>query len=338
MASNRQLALRVDDASQVASVRRAVSDLAYRLDFDDTYIGKAALLATEASTNVLKHADGGEILLRELSAADAAGNPLRGIEILAIDAGPGIDCLNQSMTDGVSTTGTAGTGLGAMRRIASSFEVYTLRDKGTVVCLRLWNADGVPAEVATQIGGVCLPMPGETSCGDAWTSHSDGRICNVLVADGLGHGPDAAAAADAAVEAHTKHSAYAPGQMIDCAHGALRSTRGAAVAAARLDCAAGTLTYAGVGNIAAILIQAQGRRQLVSHMGIVGSNVRKIQEFNVEWQRGDVLILHSDGLSTQCSTDDYPGLLSSDPAIIAAVLYRDYWRRRDDVTVVVVRF
>lgn len=332
-----QIAMRVDDASQVASARRAVSDLAYRLGFDETYVGKAALLATEVSTNILKHANGGEVLLRALSDVDAAGEPLHGIEILGIDTGPGMDCLHQSMTDGVSTTGTSGTGLGAMRRIAASFEVHTQRDKGTVVCLRLWNAEGVPVKAAAQVGAVCLPMPGETSCGDAWTVRKDASTCDVLVADGLGHGPDAAVASDAAVAAFTKHPAYAPGQMVDCAHGALRATRGAAVAAARLDRTAATLTFAGVGNIAAVLLQAQGRRQLVSHMGIVGSNVRKIQEFSVEWQPGDVMILHSDGLATQWSTDDYPGLVSSDPAIIAAVLYRDYWRRRDDVTVVVVR-
>ncbi|MGV3742414.1 MAG: ATP-binding protein [Burkholderiaceae bacterium] len=331
---NRQLSIRVDESSQVAAARRAVTDLAYRLGFDETHMGKAALITTEAATNLLKHAQGGEILVRELPAQSEHAQS--GIEVLAIDSGPGISSLPQSMSDGTSTTGTSGTGLGAMQRIAHCFEVHTQLGKGTVICMRLWNGEQPAAVCAADIGAVCLPMPGEIECGDAWGSARNGAGLVVAVADGLGHGPEAALASNAAVDVVGRFASGSPTRLIEAAHGALRATRGAALALARLD--DGMLNFAGVGNISASLFQGSVRKQLVSHNGIVGNNVRKIQEFAMPVEKGDVLIMCSDGLTTSWSLDAYPGILFSDPAVIAAVLYRDFWRRRDDVTVVVIRF
>ncbi len=331
---NRQLSIRVDDSSQVASARRAVSDLAHRLGFDETHTGKAALITTEAATNLLKHAPGGEILVREL--LPQSRNSQSGIEIIAIDSGPGIASLSQSMSDGTSTTGTSGTGLGAMQRIAHCFEVHTQLGKGTVVCMRLWNGEQAAALCAADIGAVCLPMPGEIECGDGWDSVADGSGLVVAVADGLGHGPEAALASNAAIDVVGQFPSYSPTRMIESAHGALRATRGAALAVARLD--GRVLNFAGVGNISATIFQGSARKQLVSHNGIVGNNVRKIQEFAIPVKKDDVLIMSSDGLTTSWSLDAYPGILFSDPAVIAAVLYRDFWRRRDDVTVAVIRF
>lgn len=333
-AAGRQVCLRVEDPSQIATARRAASDLAYHIGFDDTHIGKVALLVTEAATNLLKHANGGEILIRDVSHRTQP-HAASGIEILALDKGPGIASLNQSMKDGVSTTGTSGTGLGAMQRIASTFEIFTAPDKGTVICMRLWPA--APMDTSVDIGVVCLPMPGEDVCGDAWAIAADKSGCSVMVADGLGHGPQAAAAAEPATAMLAAYPLYSPTQLLDATHGALRATRGAAVAIGRLTYATATFNFAGVGNIATTVLHAQGRKQLMSHNGIVGANVRKIQEFGVPWQDNDILILHSDGLASHWSFDAYPGLLLADPAIIAAVLYRDFWRRRDDVTVLVMR-
>lgn len=331
---HQQVAVRIDDSSQIGAVRRAATDMAYRHGFDETRTGKVALLVSEAATNILKHAGGGEILLRALHCRGTAG-----LEILAIDSGPGIASLDRSMVDGVSTTGTSGTGLGAMQRIADSFSVYSQTDKGTIVYMRLWNSAHAPAGDELEVGVVCIPMPGESACGDAWTVSHNGSSASIMVADGLGHGPDAAAASEAAAAIIEQYPSYTPSQLIETAHLGMRATRGAAVSVSRISPEHETLSYAGVGNIAAVVLQAQGssRRQLVSHNGIVGSNVRKIQEFSVDWHPGDTLIMHSDGPGSHWSADQYPGLLSHEPAIIAAVLYRDFWRRRDDVTVVVAR-
>ena len=121
-------------------------------------------------------------------------------------------------------------------------------------------------------------------------------------------------------------------------HQALRSSRGAAVAIARIDRRRGKLTFAGVGNISArIYAGSETRQNLVSLNGTAGHQCDRIQEFNYAWPEDGLLILHSDGLSTGTGLESYPGLAARDPALIAAVLYRDFCRGRDDATVVVAK-
>jgi hypothetical protein len=125
--------------------------------------------------------------------------------------------------------------------------------------------------------------------------------------------------------------------LVTLAHAALRGTRGAALAVALIDTEKGELSFCGVGNIAGCIAHGSTRRHLMSHNGIVGSNLRKSQEFRHEWKTGALLILHSDGIATRWDVDAYPGLSFRHPALIAAVLYRDFARPRDDSLVLVIR-
>lgn len=326
-----QAAFHIGESTAVAAARRAGSEIARRLGFDETRAGRVSLVITEAATNIVKHAASGEILIRPVRSGDTAG-----IEILAIDSGPGMANLALNMRDGVSSAGTYGVGLGAMRRLADEFDVHTAPGKGTVLCMTVW-AGPVGAAAAWQIGAVCLPFPGEEVCGDAWAASGDARTLHLMVADGLGHGPDAARASQAAAAVLDRHQELPPGAALHEAHGALRATRGAAVAVARLDTIAGELCFAGVGNIAASVFGINNRRQMVSHNGIVGSNLRKVQEFVVPWSVDSMIVMCSDGLVTRWGLEDYPGLEMRHPSLIAAVLYRDFARKSDDVTVLVVR-
>ena len=320
------------DASQIGSVRRAAADLCMRLGFDETGAGEVAIAVSEAATNVLKHAGHGEILLRPLRAGAAVG-----LEILALDNGPGMASLPASMADGTSTAGTYGVGLGAMQRLAAEFDIYSAPGKGTAVMMALWQRGLVRAERSLHCGAVCLPMRGEDISGDSWALATDPTSATVMVADGLGHGPLAAEASEGACIAAMRSPEQPAGAILEDAHAALRATRGAAAAAVRIDMLRNELQFAGVGNISAHLIQGSLRRQLVSHNGIVGSNMRKVQEFAAPWSSNSVLVLHSDGLASRWDLDDYPGLVHCHPAVIAGVLYRDLSRGRDDVTVLVLR-
>jgi anti-sigma regulatory factor (Ser/Thr protein kinase) len=299
---------------------------------DEVRTGEVALVITEAATNIVKHAERGEILLRAVRRGDAAG-----IEILAIDSGPGMDNVSARMLDGNSTAGTYGVGLGTIRRLAHEFDIYSYPGKGSVLVMTLWRDPGLPRTAGRwQTGAVSLPLPGEDECGDGWQMVEQGAALVLLVADGLGHGPDAARASSAAMDVAVNHPAQLPGQMMESAHAALRGTRGAAVAIARVD-TDGSLRFAGIGNIAACVFEPQGRRHLLSHNGIVGSNMRKVQEFVQPWIGGSTIVMHSDGIGTRWDLEQYPGLADRHPALIAAVLYRDFTRGRDDVTVVIVR-
>jgi hypothetical protein len=116
----------------------------------------------------------------------------------------------------------------------------------------------------------------------------------------------------------------------------LRSTRGAAAAVAAVDLAGGTITYAGVGNISGMILGPQGGRSLVSHNGTLGHAARTFQEFAYPFAGHATLVMHTDGLLSRWALDAYPGLTRRDPALLAGILYRDFRRGRDDVTVLAV--
>jgi anti-sigma regulatory factor (Ser/Thr protein kinase) len=322
-------AVPVTDPSQVSEARRRGADVAAALQLDEVTASRAALVITEVATNLLKHGGGGEVFV-----GPAGVGSKRGLQVIAIDKGRGIANVAASLQDGVSTTGTSGTGLGAIVRASSSFDVYTSEGAGTVVAATVYTNGGLPSAPA----GVSVPMPGETRCGDGWATWSAGELVSIFLSDGLGHGSEAAHATALATEAFLQHAERPTREIIACVFAALKSSRGAAVAVAELDRREGRARFCGLGNIAGSIIQRDGTsHSLVSHPGIAGHTMRRVQEFTYEWPAGSLIVLHSDGLSTHWSLDPYAGLQSRHPDVIAGVLYRDFRRLRDDSTVVVAR-
>jgi len=323
--------VKIGDASAVGAARRRVGDLARQVAFADEDAGRAALIVTEAASNVVKHGGGGECVLRASRDGDGAS-----IELVMFDAGAGIANLPQALRDGFSSAGTPGTGLGAIARLASAYDIYSRRGQGTVLYAAIWPASRA-AGTAPPVGAIAVPYPGETVCGDDWAvDQADGRSL-VMVADGLGHGIDAHTAARTARDAFVAGRADAPVAILERIHAALRPTRGAAVAIAEIDRRRGVVRYAGLGNIAGTVLGGGKTRSLVSLHGTAGHDARRLQEFASPWNAGEVLVLHSDGISSRWTLDAYPGLIARHPMLAAAVLYRDFRRSRDDVTVVVVR-
>jgi anti-sigma regulatory factor (Ser/Thr protein kinase) len=327
-----QILLQIDDRTQVGEARRAAVEMAEALGLGVTQAGKVALAVTEAATNIVKHAGTGKIVLGPLVRAAAVG-----LEILALDRGPGISNIAASMRDGYSTAGSMGAGMGALSRVSPSFELYSQPGRGTALRLELWAGAPPPPEAELEVGAVCLPKTGEEVPGDGWSLERSGDYRTILVVDGLGHGPNAARAARAATEAFAAHPAATPGALMEICHGALAATRGAAGAAARIALAKKHGSFAGVGNIACRVEIPGARRQLVSHSGTLGHVMRRVQEFEFDFPAGALLILHSDGLTTRWTSEDYPGLLAKHPGLVAGVLYRDHNRGTDDVTVVVLK-
>jgi anti-sigma regulatory factor (Ser/Thr protein kinase) len=328
-----QLVFPINHASDIAAARRAGQKLADELGFDEVQSGRLAIVVTEAGTNILKHAGEGTLyLMRAQSGAEMAG-----IDVLAIDNGPGIADLAISIQDGVSTAGTAGTGLGALHRQSDEFDVWTMPGRGAAFFMRLWRGSPPPHPCGVEVGALCVPMAGEEACGDGWAVHCDLDGATLLGVDGLGHGPEAAKAAQAAVHALERRPGAAPAEVMQNAHEALRITRGAALSVARIDYSGNDVRFAGIGNVNGIVHDGRARRALVSHNGIVGANMRKVQEFTAECPPGAIVILHSDGVHTQWDLLDYPGLQTRAPALVAGILMRDFIRRRDDAMVLVGR-
>ncbi|MGF6097003.1 ATP-binding protein [Pseudomonas sp. 18175] len=316
--------LLIEEVSQIGHTRRVAQKLAEQLGFDETDAGRVALVATELASNILKHADHGALHLR------ATGNG--GVELLAVDRGQGFE-LNNCLVDGFSTGGTQGIGLGAISRQAQVFDVHA-DSRGTAILARLWPRNTPVKDI--RYGVSQHSLHNDPHCGDAWHLAIEPGRFSVLVADGLGHGEQAEQAAKAGEQVFAQAAFVDATVLMNDMHTAMGGTRGGAMAVAQYDAVADNLRFTGVGNIGASLIGPDKSRGLASHPGIVGVQFRKAHPFDYAQVAGQLLILYSDGLQSRWNLSDYPGLAHRHPALIAAILHRDFCRGRDDVTVFVI--
>src|SRR5689334_11278485 len=152
----------VSGQSQIGEARRTAMRMADVAALSDTECGAAGVVVTELASNLAKYGSDGRILLQILRRPSG-----RCLEVLAIDSGPGMTDVQRCLRDGFSTSGTPGTGLGAVRRIATEFDIHSVSGSGTVVMARV-GACGGPVEYGYQWAAVSSPAPHELVCGDAW--------------------------------------------------------------------------------------------------------------------------------------------------------------------------
>ncbi|MDQ2943213.1 MAG: SpoIIE family protein phosphatase [Candidatus Dormibacteraeota bacterium] len=323
----------VRERSDAGEARRQAMKAAESARFDDALTARLSIIAAEMTTNLLKHtAKGGELLINALTPPVGPG----GVELLAIDRGPGMTNPAAAMEDRYSTSGSLGVGMGAIRRQSSDFEIHSVPQRGTAVLARV-HANGSRPGEGFDVGVVTVAKDGEEVSGDGWALSVVPEGIQVVVVDGLGHGLLASEAAALAIKAYRQSAGRAPVDVLRALHPPLRGTRGATVGVATIDTREKAVTYGGIGNIAASVIGSAGARQLVSLNGTLGREPVQYHQFQSEWEPSATLIMHSDGLMSKWRLDYLPGLAAKDPTLIAAVLFRDFVRNLDDVTVVVVR-
>ncbi|WP_432057529.1 SpoIIE family protein phosphatase [Streptomyces sp. bgisy022] len=350
----------VRDSTRVRDARVAAEEAAAVAGLDERRTAAAALVATELATNLLKYAEGGTMLIDVVDPPVLPEGPAaRSVQIAALDHGPGIPDVPAALRDGYTTTRSLGAGLGTCRRLADDFALHSAPGRGTVAVARLtrgpapgaagrspgphagpggngeWRAAGVRA------GGVNVPYASATHSGDAWAWHRSGDRCTLLLADGLGHGTQAARASTAAVEALRQWAHLPPGEILGRLHEALTGTRGAAVAVAQVDTRTERLRFSGIGNVGARLREGDRWRALLSRPGIVGVHrPGRVREDDLPWTGDSLLILHTDGLPSRWSPAPDAGRPPADPAVTAAVTVRDASSSalpvRDDTAVAVL--
>jgi anti-sigma regulatory factor (Ser/Thr protein kinase) len=337
-------AIDVADSSQVAEARRAAVGQAHALGFVEEAAGRVAIVATELATNIIKHGGGGALLIGRFDDETGAG-----LECVALDRGKGIANVAVSMRDGHSTAGSPGNGLGAISRGADLMEIYSSPGAGTAILARFGRDDprerrqtpppGERRQMPLPVYGVVsIAVAGEDVSGDAWCRTAWDGGWAAMVADGLGHGPHAAEASQAAVRRFKGAEREEPSALLAAMHGVLRPTRGAAVSIAQVDTATEQVVFAGVGNVAGAIFRRDGEvRRMVCNNGTIGHVARHMRAFTYPAAGASLLILASDGLSSGWRLDGYPGLVDCHPTLVAGVLYRDFSRGRDDVTVLVCR-
>jgi anti-sigma regulatory factor (Ser/Thr protein kinase) len=326
-----------------------------------------ALIATELATNLARHARDGQLV-----ASATEPGPAAWVQLAALDSGPGIPDVDAAMADGYSTANSLGGGLGACRRAAGVFDLYTAPGAGTTIIARIGPGSPLtPSSPATpsgptnptthsspsgpiRVGGILAARPGERESGDAWGVLWRAGTITVVIMDGLGHGPEAAqAAANGLRELAVPAGADDPLALLGRLDRRLAGGRGAVAAVARMS--ADEFTFSGIGNIGARLgstgapagqagrpdwagraARPAGAHGLVSSMGTLGLGQRlRPQAFVAPWREHSLFTAHTDGVRSSWDLSRYPGLTGHDPAVMAALIWRDAATRGDDAAVVV---
>ncbi|CAD6552854.1 hypothetical protein LMG28727_05432 [Paraburkholderia kirstenboschensis] len=324
--------LTLADKSGVADARRRAVQMAQSLGLPEKSQADAALIVTEAATNILKYAGHGEIVLKSAEEGGASS-----LDVIALDRGPGIVNLAAACSDGFSTGGSLGAGLGTIARHSALFDIYSVTGNGTALFARV--ADKPAAKVSPfQVGARSTPKLGQDISGDAWAVRHTPDSMWVTLLDGLGHGPLAAEASRRAVDVFMAADPVAfPADVMRDVHSGIKATRGAVMAIAKFEPANAVLSFAGIGNIVSVVHTGDSAQHLLSMDGTVGYNMRAVRPGEARWIPGSVFIATTDGLSTRWNLNRHPGLTNRHPSLIASVLHRDFARDADDATVVVVK-
>ena len=333
MDSPKQVVFNLNDRSYLNIIKKDIIRFAEPVNFSTKRIAELELIISEIATNLLKHAGGGEFIVRLL-----AENGNKGLEILSIDKGPGMADPARMMEDGVSTTKTLGHGLGSIKRLSDQFQLYSVKDWGTVLLSRVFSQPLQSSPSKLGVYPIVLPKPGETLCGDVYAWKANPYFVKVMLGDGLGHGPLANLAATRACDAFRKSAFNNPSDILNDIHRHVKDTRGLVATVAIYDITNKAWKICGVGNISSRLCNALTSKTHVPFNGILGVNISgRLQSQTIENETGDYMILCSDGISTRWDTGKHASVFKYDLSILAAVIYKDYARHSDDMSVIVVK-
>jgi len=330
MVSNIHVALKADDRSYFAIIKKEVHVLAVSAGFNENRIGEIDIIVAEMVSNLVKHAGGGQLLVKLVHESG-----MQGIEIISLDNGPGMVDVSRMVADGVSTKNTLGQGLGAMRRLADVFQVYSQKDWGTVILVRVFEEERAYRKPPTvEIRSVLVPKPGENRCGDGFHSIVTSQYVKLFLGDGLGHGPEAARVVGLAIEAFEKCEEIEPQEIIRYINQEVKKTRGLVGTVAIFDLSQKKWTICGVGNISTKIIGPSFSKAYMAYNGIIGLNLpRTLNALEFDHEKGQHIVMLSDGLKSRWDTVKYPAIFRYDMTVLSATLFKDYARNTDDMSV-----
>ena len=323
-----------DDRSYFSLIKKEIHRQATEAGMLPAKINALDLIVAEMTSNLFKYSNDGELLLGVFS---NGGSPY--VELISIDNGPGMLNPARMMQDGVSTSNTLGHGLGSMKRLSDTFELYSQTGWGTIVLSRVYNnpeSDKTKSQVIMR--PIVVYKPGETTSGDGFVSKKTDKYIKLMLADGLGHGPEANKAINEAANAFKIFPDYSPTETIRFIHNAIKKTRGAVINIVGYNYANKTWASAGVGNIAVRMSGPVSFKNHMSYNGIVGHNIPTTmsdQEYHLE--DFNQVMLCSDGIKTRIDMAKYPSMYKYDLAVLAAAIYKDHARRNDDMSVVIAK-
>lgn len=323
--------LRIEHKSAVGAARRAARRAGMNCGLPESKLEPAAIVATEMANNILRHSGSGRMLVQVM---EIDGQPL--LAIAGMDKGPGISNLDLMMRDGESTLGSAGVGLGAMQRLSDQFDIHTSQERGTVVTCLFWPQEFKHVS-GWDLAALKVNHPLEQVCGDDYMVRTRHNAVELLLCDGLGHGAKANEAASETLAAFARNLKTDAGEVLSDISQDISPTRGAVAAMVRLLRDAAKIEYAGVGNITTMVVGPERTKRFPVRDGRLGDGPLSPHQESLAIEQGDVLIVHSDGLSTVRNLEAEVALLRRSPLTIAVYLLNTHFRGRDDASIVVAR-
>ncbi|GAB3933915.1 ATP-binding protein [Mucilaginibacter myungsuensis] len=323
------------DRSYFSLIKKEIHRLATEGGINPARVNELDLIVAEMTSNLFKYSDDGEILVGVFA---NGGSPY--IELISIDNGPGMVNPARMMQDGVSTTKTLGHGLGSMKRLSDVFELYSLIGWGTIVLSRVYSDPEKAAKEKLDliIRPIVVCKPGEKVSGDGFTYKRTDKYIKLMLADGLGHGPEANKAVNEAERAFKIFPDYSPTETLRFIHQDIKKTRGAVINIVGYNFQDKTWSSTGVGNIFLRMFGPANLKNHMSYNGIVGHNIpNTMNEQLYAASDFNQLILCSDGIKTRIEQSRYPMMYKYDQTILAAAIYKDHARRNDDMSVVVAK-
>lgn len=330
----------IEDRSYVSYIKREIHNGSVRAKFSETKVAEIDIVVSEITSNLVKHAGSGEFLYRiNTSESDIT------IELISIDNGPGMADTAKMIKDGASTTQTLGQGLGAIHRLSNIAQVYSRPGWGTIVYSMIHEKQRRDEIVTPLVKGLlvsisalCIAKAREKVCGDGYRIRHLASGVMVFFADGLGHGPLAKDAVDAAGELFMNCTETDPVSIIRKLHENIRKTRGLVGTVTVLDTKTNKLFFCGVGNIHSRFYTGIESKTLMSYNGTIGLNIpNSVNASHISLEKNQHLILCSDGIQTRWDLSRYPGIFKLNTMVLAASIYKDFTRRNDDASVLIVK-
>ena len=260
----------------------------------------------------------------------------RRLAVVAVDRGPGISRLGRMLKDGVTTKSSPGTGLGAMKRLSDRLDVFTQAGVGTTVVAEFLPGAAEPGG-GPDVADLRVACPGEKVCGDNVAVRQSSGVTRLFVCDGLGHGRRAAEAADLARKAFFDAGTATPVETLGMISDAIAQTRGAVGSIVEIDPAERRLVHAGVGNITTLHVTGEKSKRLVVRDGFLGARWRTPLTETVDLGEDDIVLMHSDGLTTLRAASRRRPLFQRSALAIAAHLLHQNNRERDDASIIAAR-
>ena len=318
----------VNDEYSIYPVLEGLNKTGYRVGLNKIQTKEVEIAIRELVSNVIRHGGGsGQVrfIIDKTAPAELA------IEVE--DWGKGIGNIGEAIEDGYSTGGGLGGGLPAVNRMMDSFKLVSRPNDGTL--FRTVKRAIKPIDFGTaswKYSVYSRPVTTETDNGDGFFIRRRGKTTFIFIIDGLGHGFEAHLATEKAVKNLENIYHWQEEEIIEVLHKKLKHTRGIVIGIAIAHDDHDYIRYTGIGNIAGYIF-GKKNSTFLNYNGTIGGRLLKFKTFDYPYKTGDVLILHSDGLSSSW-TKKYSELWRGNLQDFTSKIFTNYRRAADDSTII----